>query len=804
MPGNSPSYFPRLLLVIPDSLPSATIYIIKPLTELERQNRLKFSVTTEAEATVARLHASDIVLFCRNIEPSSDWILEECLYRGIPTVYDLDDNLWEVPEGLKYTAYYNAPERIQQMERFLSRVNLVRVYSKPLVERAMRFNSNVNLVVPCIDMKLVPRVALPRRDNKIRITYVTGRGSSDSLISLFSQDLLKLLDAYPDTIEMYWWGEVPPEFAHHPSTRLVPIIHEYDQYLHYLSHEGFDIGLAPLTPTSFNLSKTNTKFRDYGACRIPGIYSDVEVYSCCVEHEKTGLLVRNVPGAWFEAMQRLLIDIELREQIKEAAYKYVDSNYRQELVELQWLELIDALLAARHKSAYAPLPASRPSLCVSLNVETTSPPGFISVSPQAAPGVQVIAAPDQPLPFAADCVDALLADQFIERGDNPALAMAEIYRVCRHGAQVSLYARYSISSVLPEGEDRPYSFNEETPRRWTQAEPPVYQIQAGRGRFEARANLAPGSVAPAAGIDLRCLGMEFFDSPAYLSLPEQQKRHMRQQDAALCQRILYHCVAVKRPILEEDWQHWMQIPFVDPPEALISRLRDDAEILKDAVVQNHAEIRDLREKLRSKEIEVITRNSELELQMPLARLLAQEMDAYRNRKIIRLIERLIDRVDYAAHISSAYRQMLDDSLIFFHPLKGYRLRPSQNLQRVPHLTYPIRLPRSGLRRLSIAAVIDLYPRVGMLGVQILGRGKVLGSAVVSARDIRADAPVVFSFYPIANEAGERVELQIYARDLDAPLRIYEWHRYPFWGLGDPQVKPFCSFDFYSSESRERG
>jgi hypothetical protein len=244
-------------------------------------------------------------------------------------------------------------------------------------------------------------------------------------------------------------------------------------------------------------------------------------------------------------------------------------------------------------------------------------------------------------------------------------------------------------------------------------------------------------------------------------------------------------------------QGWAQAHFIDPPQVVLQRLQDDGEILKDEIVQNHAEIRSLQARLRAKEIEVITRNAELDQQMPLARLMVQEMDAYRNRKIIRMIERLIDRVDYATHLSPAYQQIHDDSLIFFQPLKGYRLRPSQNLQRVSHRAYPILLPRSGLNRLSFAAVIDLYPRQGTVSVEVIGHGKVLASAILPASQIRADAPVIFDFPPLANNGGEQVELRLFARDLDVPLRIYEWHHFPYFGLGSPKVKPFCSFDFYS-------
>lgn len=354
MSSEKQSNLPRLLLVLPCPLPSATIYIIKPLKELVRQNRLIFNVALEGEVTPARVTASDIVLFCRNIEPEYGWILEQCLEQGIPTVYDLDDNFWEVPPELKYAAHHLAPKRIAQLERYLSKVDRVRVYSRPLVEKAQRYNSRVDYVTPCIDMRLAPPLPALPRDDKVRITYVTGRGASDTLISLYADDLSRLLDAHPDRVEVVWWGEIPERFKKLSSSRMINIIHDYDRFIRTLSTEGFDIGLAPLTATSFNLSKTNTKFRDYGACHIAGIYSDVPVYAD-VEHEKTGLLVPSQPGAWFDAMEKLVQDVPLRSRIREEAFRFVNQHYSQEQVEHQWLQLIDELRSHNKRTRWTGL-----------------------------------------------------------------------------------------------------------------------------------------------------------------------------------------------------------------------------------------------------------------------------------------------------------------------------------------------------------------------------------------------------------------------------------------------------------------
>jgi len=852
---------PRVLLVLPAFLPSATIYIIKPLTQLDRQGKIKFDSMLESEVTVPLLKSSDLVLFCRNMDPIHNWILEECLSYNIPTAYDLDDNFWEVPLDLPYAQLIRSPERIQQLEKYITSVDLLRVYSQHLHAVVSKYNTNAILVPPCIDMNLVPKEPLPKKDDKIRITYVTGRGGEDPLISLFSEDLLRLLDSFPGIVEMHWWGDIPKPFRKHPASYMHDIIHDYDNYLYQLARAGYDIGLAPLTPTSFNLSKTNTKYRDYGACRIAGIYSTVEVYTSFVQHEQTGVLVDNQPSSWFEAMSRLVTDHELRNHITASAFQFVNDNYRQELVEVQWLELIDSLLKTDHRLhqvvAKLPLPHPSKSVNLSLGCREQPPNGFIGIDRSYNSGVKVIADLNHPLPLATDCANLVLADHSLEQLTNLHETMKEIYRLSKHGSQLCINASYSWPDPKEKLLSQKHHFNEETPRLWTDSTSPVYKnwllfSDPVKNEIDTNQSLSK--------IDLRCARMEHFYYPEYLNLREEQKRRLRREKPQVCDQVLYHFIVIKEPITEDEVDHLInEMRYFEPIGVVIRRLKDLNESFKLEIEQFRFESRTWRTEIAAKNDALFDKNNALEItkailenikteyeragteitaknnaleitkahledikteyeragtetsqlqsqlsmisnefgkQMVMARHTASELDAFRNRKSVMFMERVFGRFDDSKDLPPSLERLLDDSLIFSSPLKGYRLRPSLNLQRGMYVNYRVEFKKAGLCGALIALVLDLIPATGVIGIEIVSpRNEIVVQVENPAKEVELGTPVHLTFPPINDTGLNNFELRIFARGLDVPLRIYEWRKYSLLSLGHTHTKPFLGYDF---------
>ncbi len=338
---------PRVLAVLPGLIPSTIISIVKPLTSLHRLGKVVADIGLEYLISRARVARANVIVFCRNMEPAHNSALRWAIELGKPIIYDLDDNLFETPLSAAWPAPLSSPERMTQLHEYVEKATQVRVYSEQLGDKVREINTNVERVDGPLDWSLVPTVPL-RRDPRapVRIVYATSR-IHDDLADLFLDDVERLLAKYRGGVELHFWGYRSDRLARHPSVRHSNYIANYDRFFHKFSRSGYDIGLAPLRDDAFHLSKSNNKFREYAACRIAGIYSAVRVYSECVEHGVTGWLVDNRPGAWYDAMVRLVEDADLRHRIQAQAQDYARRRYGMDKFCAVWLAQILSLCEER-------------------------------------------------------------------------------------------------------------------------------------------------------------------------------------------------------------------------------------------------------------------------------------------------------------------------------------------------------------------------------------------------------------------------------------------------------------------------
>jgi hypothetical protein len=320
---------PRVLAVLPGFSASAMITVVKPLLNLHRAGQISARIVLESQAARGDIDWADALVLCRNNEPRHAHLLSAARARGLPLIYNLDDNLLDLPPCCQGSSPSRDASRRAMLEEYLRAAALVRVYSQSLAERVAALNPRVARTFAPVDLSLVPPLSDNRPPWPIKIVYATPR-PQDPMCEIFLPALLRILKRHAGQVEAHFWGYRPPQIARAPNARHHGLISQYDRFLWRFSRCRYDIGLAPLPDDLFFRSKTNNKFREYGACGIAGIYSLSPVYAECVEHEASGLLVANDVESWYDALQRLIEDEALRTQIQQRARQYVIENCSQE------------------------------------------------------------------------------------------------------------------------------------------------------------------------------------------------------------------------------------------------------------------------------------------------------------------------------------------------------------------------------------------------------------------------------------------------------------------------------------------
>ncbi len=764
---------PHVLAILPGQLVSAEICIVRPLEKLAKAGKVFFKHVLEPQVTPADIYWADLVVFSRNQDPAFGYFIEVAQARNIPIVYDLDDNFWELPEYVEDRKLIATPERIAQLEEYLRRATLVRAFSPVIAQRVREFNKNVTMVVPGIDLAILPSQKPERTDGKIRITYATGKGAKDELIPIFSEALLSILEKYQDRIEVTFWREIPPDFAGNPAVRLEKYINNYEDYIRILATSGFDIGLAPMLNSKFYRSKTNVKYRDYGACQIPGIYSNVEMYSDCIKNGQTGILVSNTFEDWYSALERLINEPVLRRSIREAAFQDVQKNYSMAHLEESWLDLLDDVTGVRSKLSLVndlslwreKNKTSTGDKAVVVNLGAIHEPlvGAINLSSEIHPGFNVIYNSSEPLPFRTGSVDLLIERQLIDKASDATRTLQEIKRVCKNNAQVVALEHISMNELENMPEIAPNVLRKEfflgldNVRSYVNGEDQVEFPPFTQGMFHILVSNLPLGKEEIAELKHNLI---FFEPPEITNQREQEKNEI---------------------IRNKKFQSSRSFPAATEERAF------DSKSLTSELAPDDGEGLDEAEDLEK----------QAKMYRALANRLAVDLNNLRSRKIVRLVGRFFDRTSLWPNIPTVYRQMADDSFLFNASLNGFLLQASEDLGKSPYIRYQVRLNKTYLTGIRIAPVLDVPLESGELGIKIVASSnhQLLHNASIPASQVVDGRPALFSFSPIAIPEKGSLELQIYAHKVGVPIRILEWHRYLLGGAGPVLRKPFFGYLF---------
>jgi len=332
---------PYILLIdgVENQIPQCTRYRVENKAEQLRSLGLKV-ITIPASSIVNNFYlaeyASDIIIYRAGY---NDWLGN--LYfmarkAGKRVYFDVDDLVIDTAytDQLEYTQTLSPLEKtaydkgVGGYQRMMLLADAVITSTSDLAQELQKYHPNVLLNRNLASEALVSfsEAALDERKEQsptVKMAYFSGsivHNENFKLISSAIADLLKKhkylelhiigyldltdqLQAYADQIKR----------------------HDYVDWTGLPSlMSQVDINLAPLVDNVFNRAKSEIKWLEAALVKVPTAASNIGAFSEMIDDRVTGLLIND--EEWFEKLDLLIQDSQLRQKLAESAYQKVHQD----------------------------------------------------------------------------------------------------------------------------------------------------------------------------------------------------------------------------------------------------------------------------------------------------------------------------------------------------------------------------------------------------------------------------------------------------------------------------------------------
>lgn len=281
-------------------------------------------------------------------------ILEEVSSRGIPIIFEIDDDLFSVDEKAGSRAWPSIGQKMW-MRWLIREADGIIVSTPKLASRLSGLNPNIEVVPNHLDDRLFDKSREFTQKNtdseKVVCGYMGTYTHMDDLLSIIGP-LRNILARYKDrlTLEIVGIGEekLIKELFPELSVRVHHVPADKSEYLAFTSwmqdNLRWDFAIAPLVDSTFTQSKSDIKFLDYAVQGIPAIFSDVPAYQGTIQHLETGLLAQSSHDSWLKWLERMVVDSELRLKLACNAHAYVWEKRMLETKAGNWAKAIKSII----------------------------------------------------------------------------------------------------------------------------------------------------------------------------------------------------------------------------------------------------------------------------------------------------------------------------------------------------------------------------------------------------------------------------------------------------------------------------
>lgn len=272
---------------------------------------------------------------------------------GIKIIYDLDDDLWNIPPANPARRFFKTEAHIRGLEACAEWADVFTVSTETLqrvVRRKWGHLQNVASKKSIPVMVCENRVPLSLYCQQEGISHEhegvvigwSGSNTHGGDLAEIWQLLHRTLDEYKN-VRLEIVGQPPPMYLlAHPRVKMRPWVH-ISEYPARTATWNWDIVLAPLEYHKFNESKSSIRMQEAGALRRPCLATSIKPYDAFVAKGPKELkyLLCAIPMQWENRLRELIKNASLRKELGEAMYTNVKENFSVEQSAVEWTGAIN-------------------------------------------------------------------------------------------------------------------------------------------------------------------------------------------------------------------------------------------------------------------------------------------------------------------------------------------------------------------------------------------------------------------------------------------------------------------------------
>lgn len=184
-----------------------------------------------------------------------------------------------------------------------------------------------------------------KADGIVRIAY-TGAANHDGDLQKIKPVIQQILNDF-ENVEILCAQEFEClKEIHNPRLKILKQFRNIIDYPSMLKSWKIDIGIAPLRDNEFNRAKSNLRWLEYSALKVPTVMSNVQPFSECVIDGEDGFLATN-KTVWYETLKKLIQDEEFRKKIGNNSYARVKKDFNMDKVANKYGDVLKELQNGR-------------------------------------------------------------------------------------------------------------------------------------------------------------------------------------------------------------------------------------------------------------------------------------------------------------------------------------------------------------------------------------------------------------------------------------------------------------------------